>query len=306
MLFADHIILVLGATGQQGGSVARALRSSGWAVRALVRNPDTAEARALADLGCTLAVGNQADRVSIERAVAGTYGVFSVQPSSGQSSSDMTDDDEVAYAITVAEAAREARVRHFVQTSVIAAGQGAMGVPHFDSKAVIEERLQAIDLPVTIVRPSTFMDLLMLPGLGLDRGVMTFLMHLDQTVQFIAVADIGRIVAAIFADPARFIGQTMPIASDAATGDQLGAALSRATQRSIGYCRFPEGVLAENRVLRGAASLIDDGRLAGNADIAALRDLVPGLYTFDTWLDGPGKPLLQAALVAGNADVALR
>lgn len=305
-MFADHIILVLGATGQQGGSVARSLRSAGWGVRALVRDADTIGARSLADLGCTLAVGDQADRASIEHAVAGAYGVFSVQPSSGQSTSDLTDDDEIAYATTIAEAAHGAGVRHFVQTSVIAAGQGPMGMPHFDSKAVIEERLQAIDLPITIVRPATFMEVLMLPGMGLEQDVMTFLMRPDQKVQFIAVPDIGRIVAAVFADPDRFVGKVIPIAIDAATGDQLAAALSRAAGRSIEYRRFPEAVLAESALLRGAAMLIDDGRLAGNADITELRKLVPELYDFDTWLSGPGKPLLGAALSAHTADVALR
>lgn len=305
-MFTDRSILVLGATGQQGGAVARALRAAGWSVRALVRDADTAGARVLADLGCTLAVGDQADRASIERAVAGAYGVFSVQPSSGQSGSDVTDEDEIAFAAITADAAYDAGVRHFVQSSVIAAGRGPTGVPHFDSKAVIEERLWEMDLPVTIVRPATFMELLMLPGMGLEQGVMTFLMRPDQNVQFIAVPDIGRVVAAVFSDPDRFVGQAIPIAGDAVTGDQLAAALSRAAGRPIEYRRFPEPVLAENAVMRGAAALFDDGRLAGNADIPALRKLVPGLYDIDTWLKGPGGPLLEEALTADTADVALR
>ena len=306
IMFAGHTILVLGATGQQGGSVARALRADGWSVRALVRNPDTADAHALADLGCTLAVGDQADRASIDRAIAGAYGVFSVQPSSGQSNASITDEDEIGYAMTVAAAAQAAGVRHFVQTSVIAAGRGSTGLAHFDSKAVIEERLGSMSMPITIVRPATFMELLMLPGMGLDRGVMTFLMRSDQQMQFIAVLDIGRIVTAVFADPDHFSGNTISIASDAVAGDQLATALSRAAGQSITYERFPESVLAENVVLSGAAALIDDGRLAGDADITALRKLVPELYNFDTWLAGPGAPLLKAARGADKADVALR
>lgn len=305
-MFADHVILVLGATGQQGGSVARALRAAGWAVRALVREPDTVAARSLESLGCTLAVGDQGDRESIDRAMTSAYGVFSVQPSSGQSSADLTDEDEIAYATNLAEAARDAGVRHFVQTSVIAAGQGPTGMPHFDSKSVIEERLGTMDLPVTIVRPATFMELLMLPGMELEQGAMTFLMRSDQKVQFIAVEDIGRIVAAIFADRDRFVGEAISIASDAVTGDQLAAALSRAAARPIQYRRFANAVLAESELLRGAAALIDDGRLAGNADIKALRRLVPELYDFDTWFSGPGRPLLEAALTADRSDVALR
>lgn len=306
MLFEEDAILVLGATGQQGGSVARALRSAGRAVRALVRDAGADGARALADLGCTLVVGDHADPASIGHAVTGAYGVFSVQPSSGQSGSALTDEEEIAYATTVATAAQAAGVRHFIQASVIAAGQGPMGLPHFDSKAVIEDRLLAMDLPLTIVRPATFMELLMEPGMGLDQGLMTFLMRPDQQVQFIAVADIGRIIAALFADPSRFVGRTIPIASDAVTGEQLAAALSRAAGRPIAYRRFSETVLAENAVLRGAATLMDDGRLAGNANLDALRALVPGLYDLGVWLKGPGKPLLEAALTADSTTIALR
>lgn len=306
MLFGENIILVLGATGQQGGSVARALRSAGWAVRGLVRDADTAGARELADLGCTLVVGDQADPASIEHAMTGAYGVYSVQPSSGQSESDLTDDDEIAYALTVATAAQAAGVRHFIQASVIAAGQGPMGLPHFDSKAVIEHQLLAMDLLSTIVRPATFMELLMLPGMGLDQGVMTFLMRPGQQVQFIAVPDIGRIVAALFADPARFSGRIVPIASDAVTGEQLAAAITRAAGRPIAYQRFSDAVLAENALLGGAAMLMDDGRLAGDADLDTLRALVPELYDFDAWLSGPGKPLLEAAMAADTTMIALR
>lgn len=306
MLTGENIILVLGATGQQGGSVARALRSAGWAVRALVRDAGAAGARELAHIGCTLVVGDQADPASIRHAVTGAYGVFSVQPSSGQSGAGLTDDDEIAYAMTVAMAARAAGVRHFIQASVIAAGQGPMGLPHFDSKAAIEARLLATDLPLTIVRPATFMELLMQPGMGLDQGVMTFLMRPDQPAQFIAVRDIGRIVAALFADPARFIGRTIPIASDAVNGEQLAAPLGRAAGRPIAYERFAATVLGENALLRGAAMLMEDGRLAGNAKLDELRSLVPGLYTFDAWLSGPGAPVLREALTAKNRTVALR
>lgn len=65
----------------------------------------------------------------------------------------------------------------------------------------------------------------MLPGMGLDEGAFTFLMRPDQAFQVVAVADIGKIAAAIFEDPERFSGKVLDIASDAITGEQLGDAL---------------------------------------------------------------------------------
>ena len=80
----DKTVLVFGATGQQGGSVASALRSNGWRVKALVRDPNTDKSEALTAQGIELVRGDLADIQSLQAAMAGVYGVFSVQPSSGQ------------------------------------------------------------------------------------------------------------------------------------------------------------------------------------------------------------------------------
>lgn len=307
MTASDRTILVFGATGQQGGAVAAALLNDGWHVRAFVRDPKGAAARALASSGCHLAVGDLADPASIGAAMAHAYGVFSVQPSSGQGDAyGVTDADEIAYAGAVVDAARCAGVEHFIYSSVIAAGPQPTGMGHFDSKVAAEAYLAGSSLSYTIVRPSTFMEILMLPGLGLEKGRIEFLMRPDQEVQIIAVQDVGRIVAAVFAKPERFIGQTIEIAGDSVTGDGLAAKLSVAAGRDIGYQRFPDAVLNDNPFLGRLAELIDNGRLAGNADLATLRALVPELLTFDQWLQGAGGVLLQQALRREAGDVALR
>ena len=73
------VILVSGATGQQGGAVSRSLLERGFAVRALTRDPEKAEAGELADLGVEVVGGDLEDRSSIERVLDGVHGVFSVQ-----------------------------------------------------------------------------------------------------------------------------------------------------------------------------------------------------------------------------------
>jgi uncharacterized protein YbjT (DUF2867 family) len=306
MMVQERTVLVFGATGQQGGAVATALREAGWQIRAFVRDPQSDAAQALAVAGCTLACGDMADRGSVEAAINGVYGVFSVQPSSGQSVHGVTDADEIAYATQIAEAAQHAGVCHFVYSSAAASGRSPTGMGHFDSKTAVEAHLASLTMPSTVVRPTTFLEILVQPGLGLNEKCLTFFAHPDQTVQFIAVADIGRIVAAIFAQPGRFIGQSFDIASDAVTGQALAASLSKAAGERIGYRRFPHAVLADNASLRGIAALFDDGRLAGHADLDALRHLVRDLYTLDRWLAGPGKQPLLKALRAEGGEVGLR
>jgi uncharacterized protein YbjT (DUF2867 family) len=303
----DRTVLVFGATGQQGGSVATAMRAAGWDVRAFVRDTKSAKAQALAAAGCQLAQGDLGDPGAIEAAMAGVYGVFSVQPSSGQGDAyGISDAQEIAYAKTIADAALAAGVRHFIYSSINAAGNTPTGMGHFDSKIEVEKYLASLPMPITVVRPSAFMEILMLPGLGLDQGSLTFFMRPDQAMQFIAAVDIGCIVAAIFALPEHYVGRTIEIAGDSVTGSAMAAKLSAAAGHEIGYQRFPDIVLADNAFLRGLAALVDDGRLAGNADLDGLRALVPGLYTFDSWLAGPGKTSLETALQVGANGVSLR
>jgi uncharacterized protein YbjT (DUF2867 family) len=125
-------------------------------------------------------------------------------------------------------------------------------------------------------------------------------------MQFIAAEDIGKIVAGIFADPAKFAAQTIEIAGDQVTGAELAAKFSRTAAQPITYQRFPDSLLEQNAFLGGLAKLVDQGRLAGNADIALLRTEFPGLLTMDEWLMGAGKSALLAAIQTDGGEVALR
>lgn len=304
---AGRTVLVLGATGQQGGAVAAALRATGWSVRALVRDPGGEKAKRLSSEGVDVVRGDLDDPASVRAAMAGVHGVFSVQPSSGQGPAyGVTDEQEIRWGKGIADAALAAKVQHLVYSSVNAVGRGPTGMGHFDSKFVIEEHIRSLDLRSTIVRPAAFMELLMLPGMGLDQGCFSFFLRPDQAAQVIAVQDIGAIVAGAFAAPDQFAGRTIELAGDELTGVQLGEALSRAAGRTINYLRFPDDLLRENDFLGRLAALVDDGRLAGNADIDALRGEFGGLTRFDEWLSGPGKPLLQQALRAGSTSISLR
>ena len=303
----SEIVLVFGATGQQGGSVANALRSHGWQVKALVRDPNFDRAKALAAQGIDLVRGDLTDIQSIQAAMAGAYGVFSVQPSSGQGAAyGVTDRDEILYGKAIADIAVASGVRHLVYSSANAAGTTETGIGHFDTKSEIEAYIRTLDLVSTIIRPSAFMEILTLPGMGLDRGEFAFFMQPDRAMQFIAVEDIGKIVAGIFSDPAKFGAQTIEIAKDTVTGTELAEKFSRTAVQQIVYHRFPDSLLEQNAFLGGLARLVDLGCLAGNADITSLRQEFPGLLTMEQWLAGAGRSALLATIQADGGEVALR
>ncbi|MGF9567179.1 NmrA/HSCARG family protein [Neorhizobium sp. BT27B] len=292
-------ILVFGATGQQGGSVAVALLKKGWPVRAMVRDPASPKSIALSEAGIQLVAGTFDDADAMRAAMKGAYGVFSVQPSSPGGF--VTDEDEVRYGKSIADIAVSQGVRHLVYTSGSAAGDQPTGVAHYDTKAEIERHIRTLPIVHTIIRPATFMELLVMPGFGLDEGRYSFFVKPDQHMQVLAADDIGKIVAATFADPARFGGQTFEIASDVVTGCDLQLLFSEAAGRPISYARFSDEVLAANPFLNKLTQLFDNGRLAGHADLDALREINPEQQSLKSWLSGPGKEPFERALGVGGA-----
>ena len=108
--------------------------------------------------------------------------------------------------------------------------------------------------------------------------------------------DIGKFVAAIFADAARSGGKTFEIASDTVTGGDLEALLTEAAGHPIAYARFSEVVLAANPFLGKLTALLDEGPLAGYADLDALREINPEMQSFRSWLAGTGWTAFEQAL----------
>lgn len=277
-------VLVFGATGQQGGSVATALLGDGVPVRAFVRDPGSAAAVALREAGAELVRGDLADTSSLRAAMVGAHGVFSVQPSSPDPRYGVSDEDEVRYGVRIADLAVAQGVRHLVYSSVDALGDGPTGMGHFDSKARIEAHIGGLPIATTIVRPAAFMEMLLMPGFGLDTGYFSFFMRPEQTMQLLAIPDLGRIVAEVFADPGRFAGTTFGVASDAVTGDDIAAAFGEAAGCPIPYARFSDDVLEASPFLARLTALLDAGPLAGSADLTALKAMHPGLMSLREWL----------------------
>jgi uncharacterized protein YbjT (DUF2867 family) len=212
-------IVVCGATGHQGGAVARHLISDGWKVRGLTRNPESAKAGALAETGVEVVKADMNDRASLDRAVAGAYGVYNVQ-------NGMTNgfEAEVQQGKTVADAAKAAGVEHVVHGS---AGIGTKsGVPSWDTKIEVEAHMRDIGLPLTVLRPYAFMELMSdsayFPQVG-TWNVMVKLAGGGTTIPWLAVDDLGAIAARVFGNRDAFVGRTIPIAGEVRSLDDARA-----------------------------------------------------------------------------------
>jgi uncharacterized protein YbjT (DUF2867 family) len=294
MRVSQRPILVFGATGQQGGSVARNLLQAQWPVRAIVRDPTAAKSIALRDAGVELVRGSFADIDVIRATMKDAYGVFSVQPTS--SSGTVTDEEEVRFGIAIADLAADSGVAHLVYSSGASVGEKSTGVARVDAKARIEAHIRRLPVTATIVGPMIFMEMLARPGFGLDEGRFTFFLRPDQSMQLVAVEDIGRFVTAIFADKMRFGGKTLKIASDTVTGRELEAIFSEAAGHPIAYARFPAEVLAANPNLGHLAASLDGGPLADHVDLNVMREINPKILSFRSWLAGSGRKALDQAL----------
>ncbi|WP_280381138.1 NmrA/HSCARG family protein [Nocardia wallacei] len=277
---ADKAVLVLGATGNQGGAVARALLGTGRRVRAFVRDPHTPAAAELARLGAELAVGDLDRPQSVRVAARDVHGIFSAQ---AVDPADPRPETEVRQGKSVIDAAVAEGVEQVVYSSIAAYRSG---VPHFDTKAVIEQYLDSAGLPATVIRPVFFMEnwRYLLPKSDDNARIGSVALDVDTRLQMVAVADIGRIVADAFARPDEYIGEKLEIAGDELTVRQIAAACTEADG-------VPTRVVRPDRLPPAVADMfawLDEHGY--RTDITALRRRFPQLLTFETWLRTEARP----------------
>ena len=229
-------ILVTGATGQQGGAVARALLAGGHKVRAMTRKPEGEAARALAGKGAELVRGNLDDGASLEKALAGAWGVFAVQ-----NTWEAGVEGEEEQGKRMAELARRAGVEHYVYTSVASAHRRT-GIPHFENKWRVEQVVRALSFPsYAILRPVFFMENFQSPLMkpGLDQGKLAIALRADTPLQMIAVEDIGAYGRLVFEQAERFNGRELDIAGDELTMPEAARVLGEAMKKKIEFVSVP-------------------------------------------------------------------
>jgi len=280
---ANKVILVTGATGNQGGAVAAQLVSSGWSVRALVRDADKPASRALAWKGVELIEGDLDDPLSVGRAMRGVYGVFCVL-----SWRESGIEKEIKQGRNITDTAKAYGVKHFIYSSVGGA-ERSTGIPHFDSKWQIERYIYGSGLPATVFRPVYMMYNFNRPETraSILQGALTMDIKPDRPLQMLAAEDLAVFVALAFENPSGYIGKAMELAGDEMTMPQAAEVFSRVLGLPVRFVERP--IAGADRVSKESAVMMEwFNRHGYRADIRALRVLHPGMMTLEAWLRKAG------------------
>ena len=273
----ERTILITGATGHQGGAVARALRSSGFNLRGLTRKPESRQAAALARDGVDVVKGDLDDEATLRRVLAGAWGVFGVQ-----NTLEAGVEREEVQGKRLAMLAREAGVEHYVYTSVGSAHKQT-GVPHFDNKWRIEETVRGLRFPShVILRPVFFMENLVAP-FSLQGDRLSSALGPSTRLQMIAVDDIGWFGARAFTDAAALNRREIDIASDVRTMPEAAEILTTALGRPIAFAQTPNEQVRQYS--EDTALMLEWFEHVGyNADIAGLeREFGRALTKLPDW-----------------------
>ena len=237
----EKTILITGATGKQGGATLRHLaKRGGFTLRAMTRKPEGDAAKALSALGAEVVAGDLNDEKSLERAVAGAWGVFAVQ-----NTWEAGIEGEEEQGKRLAKVARDKGVQHFVYTSVGSANRRT-GIPHFENKFRVEETVKQLKFPShVILRPVFFMENLPSPWF-LNGDKLTTALKPETKLQMVAVDDIGKFSAAAFVEADKFKGAEIEYAGDAVTMAEAAAAVSELTGKTVTYQPIPIAAVRQN------------------------------------------------------------
>jgi uncharacterized protein YbjT (DUF2867 family) len=314
------LITVFGATGAQGGGLARALLADPgrhFAVRAVTRKPDGPAARELQAAGAEIALADLDDGNSVRRALEGAYGAFFVtnfwEHLSGQK--------EEAQAQTLAGAAAQAGIRHAIWSTLedtrdffpadgrrMPVLEGRYNIPHYDAKGAANRFFAQHRVPTTYLYTSAYFENLIHFGMGPQRGVdgslsVTFPTG-EARIPWVAAADIGAAAAEIFLRGDALIGDSIGVAGDHRSGAELAADLSAAFGEPVAYNAVtPEAFRALG--FPGAVELGNmwqfkrdfEAAYLGRRDLSRVRALNPAAASFTTWLAANKSriPVAQAA-----------
>jgi len=303
----NKVIAVIGATGAQGGGLARAIckdKDSGFRVRAVTRKPDSENAKALAAMGAEVVVADLDDRASLERAFAGAHGAYCVT----NFWEHFSPGKELEQAAHQAEAAKAARVPHVIWSTLedtrryVALEDPRMPtlmekykVPHFDAKGEADDVFRKLGVPTTFLTTSFYWENLIYFGMGpkpVGDGTYAFALPMGNAkLPGIAAEDIGKCAFGVFKAGLTEVGKTVTIAGDRCTGTEMAAALTEALGKQVTYKSISPEAYRELG-FPGAADLGNmfqfkrdfEDSFSGPRDPAVARRYNPELQDFRTWL----------------------
>jgi uncharacterized protein YbjT (DUF2867 family) len=284
-------VVVTGATGKQGGAVVRNLLDRGHAVRAVTRDTSSAKVAELSKLGVTLVQASFEDTAALTKALEGATSLFAMT-----TPFQVGTQAETRQGISVADAAKAAGV-HLVFNSASNANRQT-GVPHFDSKALVEEHIARIGVRATVLAPVYFMENLYFGKEQLAKGVYASPLPPTRRLAQVAVADIGAVAVRLLENPDHFAGKRFDLGGDELTGNEVIAILARVTGRPFTYFQVPLDVMRQRMGEDGARMYEWFDRVGYTFDRSALRREFPDVsfHDFESWAKAQDwKSLLQPA-----------
>jgi uncharacterized protein YbjT (DUF2867 family) len=277
MVANQRKILVTGATGQQGGSLARLLLQKKHKVYALTRNTQSSAAQDLRNKGANVVKGDLDDSDSLERAAKDVESIFLM----GTPFEDGTE-GETRRGKLMADIAKENKVEHLVYSSVANADKNT-GIPHFESKYKVEQHIKNLGIPYTIIGPTFFMENLL--GPGLEQGQLALPLSPSSILQQSALENIAEFSALVLERGKPFLGKRIDIASDEVTGEQAAKILSNELGQRIRYVHVPlEQVYQANEDMARMYEWYE--RVGTGIDITSLHQEYPEVnwLTFSDWV----------------------
>lgn len=230
----QQLIFVTGGTGKQGGAVARNLAKQGFKVRVLTRKPESEKCRELKKLGIECVKGNLDEVDTYREYVRKAYGVFSVQ------TFEKGVKREITQGKTLANLAYQFGVKHFVYSSVAGANLNS-GIPHFESKFEIEEHIKKIRLPYTILRPASLYENFLFPQVkrSILKGKLMQAINRETVLQYVSCEDVGKVAVKAFLDPDNYLSQTITLASEELSTQQVADLFSAELNMPVTYKKLP-------------------------------------------------------------------
>jgi len=304
---SKKVIAVIGATGMQGGGLVRAIVNDtqcGFAVRALTRDVNSEQAKALAKLGAEVVAVDIGSEESLTRAFSGASGAFCVTFFWAH----FNPERELAEATAMAHASKAAGLRHVIWSSLedtrkwvpltdnrMPTLAGRYKVPHFDGKGEADAVFLTRGAPTTVLLTSFYWDNFIHFGMGPKRGpdgtlAITLPMG-DKKLPGIAAGDIGRCALGVFKTGRELTGKTVGIAGGHLTGAQMAAAFTAALGQPVRYNAIEPSVY-RGFGFPGADDLANmfqfkrdfNDYFCGARDLDFSRSVNPALQTFDHWL----------------------
>jgi uncharacterized protein YbjT (DUF2867 family) len=275
------IFFVTGTTGNQGGAVAKNLLSRGYSVKALTRDPSSVKAKSLKEAKAEIINGDLNKPSGFAEHLKNVDGIFSVQTFENGIKK------EIQQGIALADLAKQYAVPHFVYSSVIGS-DAHTGIPHWESKFVVENHVKSLGLPYTIIRPSSLYENFLIPQVKsrILKGKLVTPADGNTVQQFISAEDIGKITAEIFTNPAHYAGKTMVVAAEELNMHEVANIFSEALEKKITYNKLPTLItrLAMGKDLYKMFTWINKNDAVFLKDINAFKKEFPDLLDLKTWI----------------------